>query len=90
MAKKLVPAGEFVLVLDASRDTVISGIEMPSNVRQQEMVFGTIAVVGEDATKRKAGEVICYGPYAGKNVVLEGVEFRLLHVKQIEGVVREE
>ena len=29
-----------------------------------------------------------YGPYAGKTVVLEGVEFRLLREGQIEGYIR--
>ena len=90
MSKTIIPANDRVLVADSPRTTTIDGIELPENVRQQEMVFGTVIYVGPlmvQGTKPK--DIVCYGPYAGKTVVIEGIELRLLREGQIEGYVRE-
>ena len=84
----LEPARFGVLVVDSTHATTIDGITMPDNVRQQEMVFGTVVHVGPDAGRTVSGDLVCYGPYAGKTVVLDGVEFRLLQEGQIEMYVR--
>lgn len=86
----LEPAGDHLLVADMPRDTTIEGISMPDNVRQQEMVFGTVAAVGALAKYTHVQDRVCYGPYAGKTVVLDGVELRLLKEGQIEAYVRAE
>lgn len=88
MSKRiLIPAADFVLVVDHPRETMLDGIALPDNVRQQEMVFGLIVSVGPKAedTRTRSEALICYGPYAGKTVVIEGVEFRLLREGHIEG-----
>jgi co-chaperonin GroES (HSP10) len=84
------PAGDFVMVVDKPRDTFIDGIAMPENVMQKEMVFGVIVFVGPKTVdeRTKPEMQVCYGPYAGKNVVMEGIEFRLLREGQIEGYLR--
>lgn len=85
----LEPAGDLVLVVDNPRETTLEGISLPDNIKQQEMVFGTVVAVGPDAAIRtKKEDLICYGPYAGKTVVIEGIEFRLLREGQIEGYLR--
>lgn len=87
---KLVPAGDYVLVLDIQRETDIGGIVMPDNERQQEMAFGKVVATGPTVSGyTEAGNTVFYGPYAGKNVVMEGVQFRLIHEEQIEGHVRD-
>ena len=40
------------------------------------------------STDTQPEDRICYGPYAGKNVVLDGIEFRLLREGQVEAYVR--
>ena len=86
----LQPAGDHVLVVDKERSVTIDGIDLPSNVKQQEMVFGFVVAVGPLAADRVTEkEIVCYGPYAGKNVSLDGVEFRLLREGQIEAWVRQ-
>ena len=89
MSKTVIePASDFVLVIDNKQDTTISGITLPDNVKQQEMVFGTVIFVGPGMVNTKVQDRVCYGPYAGKNVVLEGIEFRLMLEEQIEAYVR--
>lgn len=89
MAKTLEPAADLVLVKDSPRETMLDGIALPDNIRQQEMVFGVVVFIGPDAVRTEPEDLICYGPYAGKTVVIEGVEFRLLREGQIEGYLRE-
>jgi co-chaperonin GroES (HSP10) len=84
----LEPGSDHVLVLDSVRGTKIDDIELPDNVKQQEMVFGVVVATGPKALDTHRDDRVCYGPYAGKNVVLEGVEFRLLREGQIEAYVR--
>jgi len=87
---RLEPAADLVLVVDAPRTTVIDEIAMPDNVKQQEMVFGTVVAIGSFVTVgTKVGDQIAYGPYAGKNVVIGGSEFRILKEGQIEAYLRD-
>ena len=90
MIKSLLePAGDHLLVVDHPREVIIDDITLPDNTRQQEMVFGTVVFVGPEVSKHtKIENIICYGPYAGKMVAFEGVEFRLLREGQIELYVR--
>ena len=89
MAKHILePAGDFVLVVDHPRKTVIEDIEMPDNERQQDMAYGTVIFVGPEALKTKPEDQVCYGPYAGKIVVFEGNTFRLLRQGNIELYIR--
>jgi co-chaperonin GroES (HSP10) len=91
MSKQILePANDRVLVADVHQETTLDGIALPDNVRQQEMVIGTVIFVGpkvSSATKPK--DIVYYGPYAGKTVAFGGMEFRLLLEGQIEGYLRE-
>jgi co-chaperonin GroES (HSP10) len=82
------PAGDHLLVVDNPRETTLDGIAMPDNVRQQEMAFGIVVFAGPLALNTKPTDLVCYGPYAGKTVVLDGVEFRIIVEGQIEAYVR--
>lgn len=87
---KLEPANNHILVVDMARETTIDGISLPDNVRQQEMVTGTVVFVGplvSPATRPK--DIVSYGPYAGKTIVVGGTEFRLLLEGQIELYLRD-
>ena len=84
----LEPASDHLLVVDTPFETTLDGISLPDNVRQQEMIFGTVVFVGPDADFTKVEDQVCYGPYAGKTVVFHGTEFRLLREGQIEMYIR--
>ena len=85
----LEPATDHLLVVDGLRETVIDGISMPDNQRQQEMCFGTVLSLGPDCQRLKEKDRVVYGPYAGKGIIIEGIEFRLLREGQIEGRIVE-
>lgn len=89
MAKTILePANDFVMVIDAPHETTLEGISLPDNMRQQEMVFGTVVFIGPLVKDTKVLDRICFGPYAGKMVVLDGIEYRLLKEGQIEAYIR--
>jgi co-chaperonin GroES (HSP10) len=84
----LEPAGDHLLVIDTPFETTLDGISLPDNIRQREMIFGTVVFVGPAAIYPKIEDQVCYGPYAGKTVVFNGTEFRLLREGQIEMYIR--
>lgn len=84
----LEPATDHLFVIDGLRETTIDGISLPDNIRQQEMICGTVVFVGPQATCTKVQDLVLYGPYAGKTVVFNGIEFRLICEGQIESYIR--
>lgn len=87
----LEPANEQVLVLDMPDDAKLDGIELPGNMRQREMRFGTVISTGPLVSQwTKQRDQVCYGPYAGMMIIVGGTEFRLLKEGQIAGYLRSE
>jgi co-chaperonin GroES (HSP10) len=83
------PAGDYIIVVDIPHDTSIDGITMPENTKQQEMVYGTVIFVGPLVKSTDPEDQVCYGPYAGKLMVIEGTQFRILREGQIEFYLRQ-
>lgn len=89
MASIIEPAGDHILVADIDRETTIDGIVLPENQREQEMVFGWVIEKGLAVSPLvHAQDRIAYGPYAGKNVIIDGVQFRIIREGQIEFFIR--
>jgi co-chaperonin GroES (HSP10) len=82
------PATDHVIVAESLQETVIDGITVPDNARQKEMLTGTAIFVGPDAHRTAAHDIVLYGPYAGKNIYIDGMEFRLLREGMIEAYIR--
>lgn len=90
MAKVIVPAGDHVIVLENfGHETVIDGITMPENERQQEMAFGCVVFKGPKAFYTEVQDLVMFGPYAGKNAVIDGVQYRIMREGQIEAYLKE-
>jgi chaperonin GroES len=84
------PAGDHILVADIARETTIDGIVLPDNMREQEMIFGLVIFTGPAVSPAtKVQDRVLYGPYAGKNIVVDGVQFRIVREGQIEGYIRQ-
>lgn len=83
----LEPMGDYLLVVDNLVETSLDGIILPDNQRQQEMCFGTVVAVGPACSQIQKENIILFGPYAGKHVIIEGIQFRLLREGQAEGRV---
>jgi chaperonin GroES len=82
------PATDQVIVAELPRETVIDGITLPDNEKQQEMVAGNVVFIGPDARRTKPSDHVLYGPYAGKHIVIDGMQFRILREGQIEAYIR--
>lgn len=84
------PAGDHILVLDSPSAATIGGIQMPDNVKEQEMVAGRVIFIGPEVHQSYTHiqDQVFYGPYAGKTIIVDGVQFRLIREGQIEGYVR--
>lgn len=90
MAKTIVPAGDHVIIIEnLGRETVIDGITMPENERQQEMAFGCVVFKGPKAFDTQVQDLVMFGPYAGKNAVIDGVQYRIMREGQIEAYLKE-
>src|SRR5258708_34669429 len=89
MSKEFVPFGTYVLCHDMEQTATIDGIDLPDNVREKEMVFGVVIAPGGKCEYAKKGNVVAYGPYAGKMIQISGVEFRIVPEGAIEGVIQD-
>jgi co-chaperonin GroES (HSP10) len=90
VAKRLEPAGDHIIVLDSvASEKTLDGIILPDNEKQQEMVFGTVIFKGPLCSPwTHIEDTVAYGPYAGKFIIFQGVQFRLMKEGQIETYVR--
>lgn len=83
------PATDHVIVAEMPRETVIDGITMPDNEKQQEMCSGVVVFAGPAVSIFTHPEdIVLYGPFAGKNIIVNGTQFRLLREGQIEAYLR--
>jgi co-chaperonin GroES (HSP10) len=82
------PATDHVIVTEALQETVLDGITLPDNAKQQEMIYGLVVFVGPDTTHTNPQDTVLYGPYAGKHIIVDGMQFRLLREGQIEAYLR--
>jgi len=72
------PFADYIIVLDMERKMTIDGIELPENMKQQDMVFGRVISTGIGCLHIHADETIAYGPYAGKIIAFDGVPLRIM------------
>lgn len=82
------PATDHVLAVDSPQDTNIDGIILPDNVKQLNMLAGSVVFVGPETHHTHPADMVLYGPYAGKEIVIDGMKFRLLREGQIEAYLR--
>jgi co-chaperonin GroES (HSP10) len=83
------PAGSHVIVADRLETTQIDGVELPDNVRNHEMLFGLVVFKGPKVSEyTNIQDLVCFGPYAGKLIAVNGIEFRIMEEDQIEAYIR--
>lgn len=82
------PATDHVLIVELTGDVIIDGITLPDNEKQQEMHYGSVVFAGPDAHRTNPADHVAFGPYAGKHIIVDGMQFRLLREGQIEGYLR--
>jgi co-chaperonin GroES (HSP10) len=83
------PATDHVIIAEMPDETIIDGITLPDNVKQQEMNPGLVVFVGPQVSEyTKPEDIVLFGPYAGKHIIVNGQQFRLLKEGQIEAYLR--
>ena len=83
------PATDHVIIKEGLQELVVDGISMPDNVKQREMLMGMVIFTGPEVSRAThMNDIVLYGPWAGKNIIIDGIEFRLLREGQIEAYIR--
>ena len=78
------PVGEKVLVEVHPFETQVNGIYRVDHLQQNHK--GTV-VASNNSTPLYVDDVVVYDPSAGVAVELDGVEYRLLRVDEVYGIV---
>ncbi len=87
---RITPFTDHILVFDLDRAmTTIDGIELPENVRQQDMMYGRVIAAGPLCQAVHPDDTIAYGPYAGKLISLDGVALKIMREGQAEARIDE-
>ena len=93
---KLKPLDDRVVVKpEEAEEKTAGGIVLPDTAKEKPMM-GKVIAVGEgkllDNGKRiapavKKGQIVLYGKYAGSDVEVEHVEYKILRVSEILGIL---
>ena|SRR5271155_4006149 len=97
MAAKFIPAGDRYLVTVLDQEKMLDGLHLPDSSKD-DMKAGIVAATAptiflEGTTTRisgpryQVGDQVLFGPWAGKEIQLEGVPFRILREEEIDGKV---
>jgi chaperonin GroES len=83
------PLGERVLVkVKEPETTTASGIIIPDNASQEKQTQATVVAVSDEVSSITANDTVVYGKYAGTEIIIDNVEYLVLEVKDILGVMK--
>jgi chaperonin GroES len=86
MAARFIPAGDRYLVSVVDQARMLEGVLLPDSTKE-DMQAGIIMAVGRTAQEFKKGARVLFGPWAGKEIQMEGVPFRVMREEEIDGKV---
>lgn len=82
------PLGDRVLVQAVvEENTTASGIIIPDNAKEKPN-RAEVKAVGDFVKSINVGDTIVYGKYAGTELALDGVDYMVLEVKDIIGIIK--
>ncbi len=89
---QLKPLGDRVIVKPSKEEEVTkAGIVLPDTVEKEKKEQGAVVSIGtgEKVTKLglKAGDVVLFGKYAGEDVEVDDVEYKVLDEKDVLAVL---
>lgn len=89
---KLQPLGDRIVVKPSlDEEMTKSGIVLPDTVEKEKKEQGEVISVGkgEKITKLglKPGDIVMFGKYAGEEVTMENVEYKVLEDKDVLAVI---
>lgn len=81
------PLGERVLVERTQAETkTASGIYIPDNAKEKPQTAKVVAI-GNKVEDIKVGDVIVFEQYRGTEIKLDGVEYLILNIENVMGVM---
>lgn len=87
MAAKFIPRADRVLVSVIDQDRMIEGVLLPDSAKEDALVGKVVAVGDSQGQEFSEGDIVLFGPWAGKNIQLEGIPFRVMTEGEIDGKI---
>jgi chaperonin GroES len=82
------PLGQRVLVKRTEvENKTASGIYIPDNAKEKPLT-GNVEAVGSEVKELAVNDTVVFGKYSGTEFALEGVEYLILEIKDILGVIK--
>lgn len=88
MAKRLVPKGDRIVVLQLERELESMGISLPET-EQEKQVLGIVVFVGPDCKSTEVSEVVMFGQYAGLEIEIGDKRFVVMRECEVLGSLEE-
>lgn len=85
MAAKFIPLGDRILVSVIAQDKMLEGVLLPDSSKE-DMQVAVVIAVGE-VKSVSIGDHIAVGPWAGKDIQIEGIPFRVVREEEIDGKI---
>lgn len=79
------PRKKYILVKPDSEESRESeyGIVTPSNIEQEKKAVGEVVAIGDDVADLKVGDRVVFQTFAGDDLKIKEVEYKLLHDDEI-------
>lgn len=81
------PLGKRVLVKRIEEtNTTASGIIIPDNAKEKPS-RGEVVALSKEITELSTGNTVLFGKYAGNEVSFDGVDYIVLEIEEIFGII---
>jgi chaperonin GroES len=82
------PLGQRVLVKRTEvENKTASGIYIPDNAKEKPLT-GNVEAIGSEVKELDVNDTVVFGKYSGTEFALEGIEYLILEIKDILGVIK--
>lgn len=85
MAAKFMPCGDRILISVRDQERILEGVLLPDSSKE-DMQAGVVMAVGSSQELHE-GDMVFFGPWAGKSIQIEGIPFRVMREGEIDGRV---
>lgn len=85
MAVKFMPCGDRILISVRDQERILEGVLLPDSSKE-DMQAGVVMAVGSSQELHE-GDMVFFGPWAGKSIQIEGIPFRVMREGEIDGRV---
>jgi chaperonin GroES len=86
MGARFIPRGDRVLVSVRDQESIVEGVLLPDSACDKDMQVGVVVAKGDKASYGE-GDLIMFGRWAGKEIQLQGIPFRVMMEGEIDGKV---